>query len=218
MGKESKDQLPCACATESKNRRNSYRGLDPQIIKIVRGTVSFVIGKLGFREHDRADLEQELMLALHLGLESYTPDKSKLATFARCIVKRCMHNIIKARLAPNGYHQRCKVSLDEEFVCDAEDGGMALIDLVDTDGMLRIACYNVTNTPADQVNTRMELDWLFSGLSPEERSICLSMAMDEPNATEEKHKISHYLLKRLQFKFYHKLKGQEIFVKNASIP
>ncbi len=200
-----------------KNKQNNYPGIDPEIAGIVRGTAAVYIGKFGFREHDQADLEQELMLALHIGLERYTPDKSKLATFARCIVKRCMHNIIKARLAPNGYHQRCKVSLDEEFVCDAEDGGMALIDLVDTDGMLRIACYNVTNTPADQVNTRMELDWLFSGLSPEERSICLSMAMDDPGTTEEKHQISHYLLKRLQFKFCHKLKGQEIFVKNTSI-
>ena len=216
MGKEIIDQAQTA--TVSRNRRNSYHGLDSQIIKIVRGTVSAVIGKLGFREHDRNDLEQELMIALHLGLDKHDPEVGKLTTFARCIVKRTLQNIIKSRLAPNGYHYRCQVSLNEDFLLDDDEGGMELIDLVDSDGLLRTSCCNATDTPADKVGMQMQIDLLFSDLSPELQSICQSMTQDVQRETSDKLQIPRYQIEKLQSGLFDKLKEREISLKDVSIP
>jgi len=205
-------------ALTQRNRRNSYYGLDPRIIKIVRWSVSIIIGKLGFREHDRADLEQELMVALHLGLVNHDPKAGKITTFARCIVNRTMQNIIKSRLAPNGYHYRCQVSLNEDFLLDDDESGMELIDLVDSDGLLRTSCCNVTDTPADKVGMQMQIDLLFSDLSPELQSICQSMTQDVQRETSDKLQVPRYHIEKLQSKLFDKLKEREISLKDVSIP
>jgi RNA polymerase sigma-70 factor (ECF subfamily) len=66
---------------------------------IIRGAVNQIIGQAGFREQDREDLEQDLLLHVLRRLKSFDPAKGKPGAFVSMLVKRQRASILRDRRA-----------------------------------------------------------------------------------------------------------------------
>lgn len=79
--------------------RNSYAGLDTYAADLIRHKARQLVGKAGFTEDDREDLEQELMIDLIQRMRHYNPSIAKKTTFMARIVERHIATILEARFA-----------------------------------------------------------------------------------------------------------------------
>lgn len=79
--------------------RNSYAGLDTYAADLIRHKARQLVGKAGFTEDDRDDIEQELMLDLIQRMRHYNPAIAKKTTFMARIVERHISTILEARFA-----------------------------------------------------------------------------------------------------------------------
>jgi RNA polymerase sigma-70 factor (ECF subfamily) len=87
------------------------------------------VGKAGFTEADRPDIEQELAIDLFLRMRHYDPARGMRSTFMTCVVEREVARLIEARQTPRRSWQRRMHSLNAPIV-DGEDSERidALID------------------------------------------------------------------------------------------
>jgi DNA-directed RNA polymerase specialized sigma24 family protein len=116
--------------------QNTYEGIDPEIIKIVKKTAKRAIGKAGLKNCDLPDIEQELMLAALKALERLQKD----AEYERAFISRSINNrlkmIFRERNLKSKKWCRCCVSLN--ISVELDDGSMEeLINFIDTEQMLR---------------------------------------------------------------------------------
>ncbi|MDH4318968.1 MAG: sigma-70 family RNA polymerase sigma factor, partial [Desulfobulbaceae bacterium] len=77
--------------------QNSYDGIDKYAADLIRHKARQLVGKAGFTEHDRPDLEQELMIDLLQRMRHFNPAKAKKTTFMARIVERHISTILEAR-------------------------------------------------------------------------------------------------------------------------
>jgi RNA polymerase sigma-70 factor (ECF subfamily) len=92
--------------------KNRYDGIDEYASKIIRIKASQLVGKAGFTEADRKDLEQELMLDLLVRMRFYDPSKSQKNTFMSVLVDRHAATILEGRHAQRRNVRRPVISLN----------------------------------------------------------------------------------------------------------
>ena len=66
---------------------------------IIRRKVKQLIGRAGFTDQDRKDLEQELILRLLQSLPSYNPNKAHRNVFTTTVIERYVANILRDKRA-----------------------------------------------------------------------------------------------------------------------
>ena len=115
--------------------RNSYQGLDPKLVKMVKRKAAKAVGKTGIRKCDVPDIEQDLMLSLFKGMRRYDSAKSKRATYASVLLNARMNGIYRSRSNPAKSPQFNWKTLNIKIEIDAGEP-VELIDLIDTDGEL----------------------------------------------------------------------------------
>lgn len=149
--------------------KNSYTGINPFIVRIVRATAVRAIGKAGYKEHDLPDIEQELMAAAIIGIRDRDPEAMIPINLVRCIVDRQLYGLLRRRLSPGkDWHRRC-ISLNEK-VCFDEDESVELLEFVDTHHELLFGILPPRYPPVADFD--LDMEYLYSHLTPIQRRAC----------------------------------------------
>jgi len=73
---------------------------------IIRHKINQLIGRAGFTEQDRKDLEQELILRLLQSLPSFDPNHAHRNVFTTTVIERYVANILRNKRAMKRDHRR----------------------------------------------------------------------------------------------------------------
>lgn len=95
---------------------------------IIRRKVNQLIGRAGFTEQDRKDLEQDIILRLLQSLPSFDADKAHRNVFTTTVVERYVANILRNKRAEKRDHRR--VSSLNVTIASTEDGPTELSETV----------------------------------------------------------------------------------------
>lgn len=73
---------------------------------IIRRKINQLIGRAGFTEQDRTDLEQDLILRLLQSLPSFDPNQAHRNVFTTTVIERYVANILRDKQAEKRDHRR----------------------------------------------------------------------------------------------------------------
>lgn len=89
--------------------------LDDHCLRLIRYKAAQLVGKAGFRESDREDLEQQLTLDLLSRMRKFDPARSSLHTFADRVINHAVATLLAARQIAARDFRRIGPSLNEEI-------------------------------------------------------------------------------------------------------
>jgi RNA polymerase sigma-70 factor (ECF subfamily) len=115
---------------------NTYEGIDPELVKIVKKTAKRAIGKSGFTKNDLPDIEQELMLSALETLENLHENVEDEQAFVSQSVGNRLKSIFRERNRKSKKWHKCCLSLNIPLELDNGDAD-ELVNLVDTDHLFR---------------------------------------------------------------------------------
>jgi DNA-directed RNA polymerase specialized sigma24 family protein len=92
-----------------------YEGIDEYAVRIIKYKARQLVGRVGFTESDREDLEQEMLMDLLQRLPKYNPDRAQRNTFIARVVEHKIATIIEARKAGLRDYRLCRCSLNDQF-------------------------------------------------------------------------------------------------------
>jgi len=151
-------------------RKNSYAGIDTYAARLIRAKAHQLIGKAGFTENDRQDLQQDLMMDLLQRMRHFNPAKAKKATFMTRIVQRRISTLLEARHARCRDWRLCRVSLNTPCENDRGDTPRELIDRVDSQGNLG---NSERETRQEAIsNLHMDIERVLDTLPEDLRDLC----------------------------------------------
>jgi RNA polymerase sigma-70 factor (ECF subfamily) len=90
------------------------RGLDKFAAGFIRQMARKLVGKFGFTESDRDDLEQELVAELVARFPKFNPSRGKRTTFTSSVLKNKVANLLRDRRALCRNRGRSPESLNAE--------------------------------------------------------------------------------------------------------
>ena len=99
---------------------NRYPGIDKTIVSIIRRKAKQLVGKAGFVEADKTDLQQELMLDWWSRQRRYDPTRSKPSTFAARVSANRSATLIEEQTAGVRDYRKRAGSFDEDVDIDDE--------------------------------------------------------------------------------------------------
>lgn len=183
--------------------RNQYNGIDECAVKLIRSKATQLVGKYGFTESDREDLEQEIALALLLALPKYDSERGQRSTFISRVVNHSISDMIEARKAAKRDYRLCICSLNENLLY--EDGTVAeRLEAIDRDGCLRRTGKSDQSEVALQ-DLRIDVNRLISKLPGDLRRLCLQLqsanVSQVSNDTETSRSTIYRKLKKLRVIF-----------------
>ncbi|MHB1843257.1 MAG: sigma factor [Deltaproteobacteria bacterium] len=108
---------------------NKCEGLDAYAVRLIKHKARQLVGRAGFVEADRHDLEQELVIDLLQRLPRFDPTLAKRETFITRIVEHQVATLIETQKAGIRDYRRCAGSLDERREDRDEDAGNSASDL-----------------------------------------------------------------------------------------
>jgi len=106
------------------------RGMDAYAAGAVRFKAGQLVGKAGFTQSDREDLQQELALDLLRRSRKYDPKRARRSTFTACLVEHRAATILAERMAPTRDIRREGPSLNE-MITDGEGNEVERIATID---------------------------------------------------------------------------------------
>ncbi|OGV47607.1 MAG: hypothetical protein A2017_10015 [Lentisphaerae bacterium GWF2_44_16] len=120
--------------------KNSYEGIDPEIVKQVHWAAMKAIGKSGFTKSDLPDIEQELMIAALEGQKYLRESVKNEKAFISGIINNRIKTIFRERNRKSRNWHKCCLSLN--IPVELDDGDIEeLINLIDNDHLLRCNSY-----------------------------------------------------------------------------
>ena len=152
--------------------QNSYDGIDKYAADLIRHKARQLVGKAGFTEDDRPDLEQELMIDLLQRMRHFNPAKAKKTTFMARIVERHISTILEARFAQCRDWRLCQTSLNEPLD-NGEGDTTERIDFLDGEGSLGGGTRETRERLAHEI--RMDLDRAIASLPEDLRDLCVGL-------------------------------------------
>jgi DNA-directed RNA polymerase specialized sigma24 family protein len=99
-------------AGEGQETQGAPPELGADALKAIRLRARFLVGKTGYREQDREDLEQELALEVLRRLEGYDPDKGRQKTFVSHVVAMKAAGLLRHRRAQLRHRWNRPISID----------------------------------------------------------------------------------------------------------
>ena len=154
MGKQYKNKPNKT--TYRRTSGNSYCGLDPDLVKIVRRTAADAIGKSGLKNQDLPDLEQELMLAVFAGIHRHDLARSRRLRFAKLLAETAVRQIFRRRNSYTGRICRSMLSLNQDIQLDGESAEM--IELVNDETMFEQPNTRSIHGHYDDLNARLDVE------------------------------------------------------------
>jgi len=139
--------------------QNSSIGFDCYADPLIRHKARQLVGKAGFTEDDRADLEQELALDLLQRMPRFDPDKAKVTTFMTRVVEHRISTLLAARHAQCRDWRLNQVSLNAPV--DDSDQAEDLIHFVPHD-----------SEDVRVMENRLDMERMLASLPDEQRQLC----------------------------------------------
>ena len=174
--------------------RNSYRGLESKLIKMVKHKARKAVGNAGIREHDIPDIEQDLMLTLLKGLKRYDSAKSKRTTYASVLLNTRMNWIYRFRLS-RSRRASCNWSSLNLQVKIGESEFNELIDLVNNDGLLEEESLASFGLWEDE-NLRIDIEPVIKQMPVKLQKICECLKIKNVTETARELKLSRTTIYR----------------------
>lgn len=153
--------------------KNTYKGIDQELVKIVKRTAQRAIGKAGFTRNDLPDIEQELMIAALDGLKRRKKSVDNETAFATAIVNKQLKLIFRKENRKSKKWHRRRISLNISVELDSGDLD-ELINLVDTERLLRNNSYTVPD-PYRDIDLTGNIDALIETLPENFRELCAEL-------------------------------------------
>jgi len=148
---------------------SSREELDEYAVQLIRHKARQLVGRAGYTEDDRPDIEGDLTLDLLRRLPKFDPSRASRNTFIARVVEHGVARLIERREAPMRDARRCTTSLNDRIE-DDEGKSVERGELIDQDTYLE----NIgqpTMPLADQVALRVDLDRVLATLTPELRDL-----------------------------------------------
>lgn len=149
---------------------NRYDGVDDYAVKLIRNKARQLVGRAGFVEADRHDLEQELAIDLLKRLPYFDAAKAKRETFISRIVNHQIATIIEAQKAGKRDY-RCEAgSLEERRTED--DGESSDTAPVFDDDAYRRETLAAAQRAEDRDALHWDLEKVIADLPPDLQTLC----------------------------------------------
>lgn len=150
--------------------RNRYEGIERYAVQLIKFKAMQMVGKSGFGEDDREDLEQELAADLLKRLPKFNPVRAQLNTFINRIVNHRVSTLIEAQKAKQRNFRLRGGSLNE-VVDQGTNGIVERIDEVDTDEYSMWAGKSA-RTVEELMEMAIDINGFLADLPPNLRELC----------------------------------------------
>ena len=151
-------------------------GIDEYAVRIIKYKARQLVGRVGFTESDREDLEQEMMLDLLQRLPKYNPDRAQRNTFIARVVEHKIATIIEARKAGLRDYRLCNCSLNERL--EGEEGGsVERMETIDQEDYLRLTG-GLSRSMAELRDLSIDVRQAIEKLPPELGALCWRLGID----------------------------------------
>ena len=118
--------------------KNCYQGIDKYAVWLVRRRARYLVGKAGFTEADREDLEQEMLTDLLCRLPQFNSNRAQRKTFIAKVIEHKFITLIEAQKAGIRDYRLCNGSLNE-YLEDEDGKQMERQETISQDGCLQRA-------------------------------------------------------------------------------
>jgi len=150
---------------------NRYHGIDDYAVRIIRYKARQLVGRVGFTESDRQDLEQEMVLDLLRRLPKFNPDRARLNTFIARVVEHKIATIIESQKAGMRDYRLCSCSLNDRFE-NEEGGSVERVDTINQDDYLQ-RTGRLSRPAAELCDLSFDVSKAIEKLPPELRELCV---------------------------------------------
>lgn len=149
---------------------NRYQGIDDYAVRIIKYKARQLVGRVGFTESDRQDLEQEMVFDLLRRLPKFKPERAQRNTFIARVVEHKVATIIEAQKAGMRDYRLCSCSLNDRFE-NEEGGSVERIDTINQDDYLQ-RTGKLSRPISDLRGLSIDVRSAVEKLPPELRDLC----------------------------------------------
>lgn len=149
---------------------NRYQGIDDYAVQLIKYKARQLVGRVGFTESDREDLEQEMVLDLLRRLPKFDPKRAGRNTFIARIVEHKVATIIEAQKAGMRDYRLCSYSLNDRLE-DEEGRSIERMETIDQEDYLR-RTGKLSRPMSELRNLSIDLRSAVQTLPPELRELC----------------------------------------------
>lgn len=149
---------------------NRYQGIDDYAVRIIKYKARQLVGRVGFTESDRQDLEQEMVFDLLRRLPKFKPERAQRNTFIARVVEHKVATIIEAQKAGMRDYRLCPCSLNDRFE-NEEGGSVERIDTINQDDYLQ-RTGKLSRPISDLRGLSIDVRSAVEKLPPELRDLC----------------------------------------------
>ena len=158
--------------------RNSYQGIDEYAVQCIQYKAKQLVGKAGFTEADRDDLEQEMIFDLLRRLPQFDPARAQRNTFIARVVEHCAATLVERVAAPCRGGGMTFVSFEERMAM-GQDGS-------DINPGPDLPLASSVPHPASSINLAIDLNAAVDQLPEELRRFCEILGSDSPSDARRK--------------------------------
>lgn len=155
---------------------NRYQGIDDYAVRIIKYKARQLVGRVGFTESDRQDLEQEMVFDLLRRLPKFKPERAQRNTFIARVVEHKVATIIEAQKAGMRDYRLCPCSLNDRFE-NEEGGSVERIDTINQDDYLQ-RTGNLSRPISDLRGLSIDVRSAVENLPPELRDLCKRLQVE----------------------------------------
>jgi len=155
---------------------NRYQGIDDYAVRIIKYKARQLVGRVGFTESDRQDLEQEMFFDLLRRLPKFKPERAQRNTFIARVVEHKVATIIEAQKAGMRDYRLCPCSLNDRFE-NEEGGSVERIDTINQDDYLQ-RTGNLSRPISDLRGLSIDVRSAVEKLPPELRDLCKRLQVE----------------------------------------
>lgn len=172
----------------------AQQGPDPYAAWLIRLKAKQLVGRAGFTQSDRPDIEQELHLDLLRRLPKLDESRAKRTTFIRHVVENRVASLLAERTAAARDYRRCTTSLDEP--ADGEGGSCAtaLGDTLDGDAFLRRLGRGDGDDAGGQ-DLRLDVERVLAALPEDLRALAEGLMAETASEVARRHGVAHSTLR-----------------------
>lgn len=149
---------------------NRYQGIDDYAVQLIKYKARQLVGRVGFTESDREDLEQEMVLDLLRRLPKFDPKRAGRNTFIARIVEHKVATIIEAQKAGMRDYRLCSCSLNDRLE-DEEGRSIERMETIDQEDYLR-RTGKLSRPMSELRHLSIDLRSAVQTLPPELRELC----------------------------------------------
>jgi len=155
---------------------NRYQGIDDYAVRIIKYKARQLVGRVGFTESDRQDLEQEMVFDLLRRLPKFKPERAQRNTFIARVVEHKVATIIEAQKAGMRDYRLCSCSLNDRFE-NEEGGSVERIDTINQDDYLQ-RTGKLSRPISDLRGLSIDVRSAVEKLPPELRELCKRLQVE----------------------------------------